>query len=47
MTAHAMEEERQRCLACGMNEHLTKPIDVAQLYATLRHFFKWEEHQEG
>lgn len=42
MTAHAMEEERQRCLACGMNEHLTKPIDVAQLYATLRHFFNRE-----
>lgn len=38
MTAHAMEEERQRCLACGMNEHLTKPIDVRQLYATLRNF---------
>ncbi len=38
MTAHAMEEERQRCLDCGMNEHLTKPIDVRQLYATLRRF---------
>ena len=38
MTAHAMEEERQRCLACGMNEHLTKPIDVVELYATLRRF---------
>ena len=38
MTAHAMEEERQRCLACGMNEHMTKPINVADLYATLRRF---------
>lgn len=47
MTAHAMEEERKRCLACGMNEHLTKPIDVAQLYATLRHFFKREEQTES
>ena len=38
MTAHAMEDERQRCLDCGMNEHLTKPINVMELYATLRHF---------
>lgn len=38
MTAHALEEERRRCLACGMNEHLTKPINITELYATLRHF---------
>jgi PAS domain S-box-containing protein len=35
MTAHAMAEERDRCLAEGMVAHLPKPIDVRTLYALL------------
>lgn len=27
LTAHAMKEERQRCLDNGFNDHMTKPID--------------------
>ncbi|AUH34814.1 hybrid sensor histidine kinase/response regulator [Paracoccus tegillarcae] len=35
MTAHAYEEDRQRCLGAGMNDHIAKPIDPQLLIATL------------
>jgi CheY-like chemotaxis protein len=35
MTAHALAEERERCLAEGMNDHLSKPIDPEALYRVI------------
>ncbi len=35
MTAHAFAEERHRCQSIGMNDHLTKPIDIARLHEVL------------
>jgi HPt (histidine-containing phosphotransfer) domain-containing protein len=35
MTAHATLEERDLCLANGMNGHIAKPIDPALLFDTL------------
>jgi two-component system sensor histidine kinase/response regulator len=35
MTAHATLEERELCLANGMNGHIAKPIDPALLFDTL------------
>jgi two-component system sensor histidine kinase/response regulator len=40
MTAHATIEERQRCLAAGMNDHIAKPIDPDNLFETVGRFHR-------
>ncbi len=40
MTANAMSGDRDMCLAAGMNDHIGKPIDVDQLFATLNRWVK-------
>ncbi len=40
MTAHATMEEKHRCLAAGMNDHISKPIDPDNLYETVERFYK-------
>ena len=40
MTAHALVEEKQRCLEAGMNDHVSKPIEPDALFATLMRWGK-------
>ncbi|MEO5330592.1 MAG: PAS domain S-box protein [Magnetococcus sp. YQC-5] len=35
MTANALKSEKDHCLSLGMNDYLTKPIKVDQLFSTL------------
>ncbi|MBY5921782.1 PAS domain S-box protein [Ferrimonas balearica] len=43
MTANAMQEDRERSLAAGMDEHIAKPIDLGQLHQVLWQFLAPEE----
>ena len=40
MTANAFEEDKQAALRCGMNGHIAKPIDIDNLFGTLRQILK-------
>ncbi len=43
LTANARTEDRDRCLACGMNDYLSKPFTMVQLRNIL---FKWRDEAE-
>lgn len=42
MTAAAMNGDRERCLAAGMDEYLSKPLNVDEVFALLK---RYEENQ--
>jgi two-component system sensor histidine kinase/response regulator len=44
MTAYALAAERDRCLAAGMNDCVSKPFEPAELFALLA---RWVTHREG
>lgn len=40
MTANAFDEDKKKALDCGMNSHITKPIDVKELEYSISNFLK-------
>lgn len=38
MTANAFKEDAQRCMEAGMNNHITKPLEVDVLFSTLSQY---------
>lgn len=40
MTADAFSEDIQKCLECGMNDHLAKPIDIQEVARKLKKYLK-------
>ncbi len=45
LTANAMQGDRERCLACGMNDYLVKPLNWQQLKAALERWLPEAGHR--
>lgn len=40
LTANAFEEDRQAALDAGMNDHISKPVQIEALYAVMRQYLR-------
>lgn len=46
MTANAMEGDKEKVLACGMNDHIAKPLDVSLMFQTMARWLDPHWHEE-
>jgi two-component system, sensor histidine kinase and response regulator len=47
LTAHAMKEDRERCISAGMDAYVTKPIRPAELFGVIQKVLESSTGQEA
>lgn len=45
MTANVLPQDIERALQAGMNDHIAKPLQIEQMFATLEHWMPNQAHQ--
>jgi CheY-like chemotaxis protein len=47
MTANAFNEDREQCLAAGMNDHVGKPVAPEALYSIILKWLRWARDRQA